>query len=104
MAREPTDDRAPSEDRTRTPGQRRDWSDDNPACAQCLALDATCRRCTQQGALALRWLRAGLTVRSIARRLRLRRERVLRLVEQAQDREDLRRYRGQRPLSADARM
>jgi hypothetical protein len=74
------------------------------ACPQCLALDATCRRCAQHGALAVRWLRDGLTVQVVARRLRLTRERVLRLVEEALDRKSLREYRNQRPRVEDARM
>lgn len=74
------------------------------ACQQCLALDATCRRCAQHGALALRWLHDGLTVGVIARRLRLTRARVLRLVEEAIDRRRIRECRNQRPLVADARM
>ena len=40
----------------------------------------------------------------VARRLRLTRDRVLCLVEQALDREDQREYRNQRPRVADARM
>jgi hypothetical protein len=88
------------------PSEGVDGPDDGAvtACPQCLALDATCRRCTQHGALAVRWLEGGLTVGVIARRLRLAPERVLRLVEEALDRRCVRELQNQRPLLADARM
>ena len=88
------------------PSESTDVADEGAvtACPQCLALDATCRRCTQHGALALRWMHDGLTVRVIARRLRLTPERVRRLVEEALDRKRVREYSNQRPLLADARM
>src|SRR5919199_4911310 len=85
-------------DHTRIGAQATDEGD----CAACLEHDALCPRCVQRGAYALRLLRHGRTLTEAAARLRLPPDRVRVLVRLAHDRSEVRSYRRQRPLAADA--
>jgi hypothetical protein len=71
-------------------------------CPECLKADATCPRCVQRGAHALRLLRQGRSVAEAATPLRLPPDRVRVLAGLAVDRREVRDYRRQRPLAADA--